>query len=674
MQILSVRERAHSQRVVFNAEQRREERSHERNGQTVQADAAPRVVAYLAGLALIGLGAQPAAAQTYGFATLQPGSLNHTTASSIAKVLKEKAGMNVLVQPTAGDTVIIPMVGRGEAEIGISNIMETQDGLERFKDLRLIAAVHALRTPFFVRKDSHDARRSPTSRASGWPWGYSAMRVLDTVARAMLATANLTESDIKPVLVPNVVRGADDFVAGAVDVFFFAFGAPKVREVDATVGGIRAIETDEKGMPAARKIMPWGYLTEVSPGPVFIGVEKPMNVYSFDNVIFTNAKVPEATIYKILDTLDKNKADLVAVQPVLREFSAAFAYKKYGVPYHPGALKYFKEHNLEPQAAGLRRRARRNAHDQQGGTTMSATRYLITACAGAAALALASGAVQAQTLGFASMQPGTINHTTSSAIAKVLKEKGGLNTLVQATAGESVMIAIVGRGEADFGMANAPEIGTALANNGQPNLRMIGAGLYAARPASGCARTRNMHTIADLRGKRVTMGYSAMRALDPMSRAILATGGLTENDIKPVLVPNVMRSADDFVGRRGRHVHVRLRRAEGARGRCQRRRHALPGDPGFARHGRGPQDFALRLSERRRARTDLHRRRKADEGLHHRQPAVHQRQGVRRRGVQGDRDHGGQQGRHGRDRAEPAGVLRGRAQQDVRASRTTPAP
>jgi hypothetical protein len=34
------------------------------------------------------------------------------------------------------------------------------------------------------------------------------------------------------------------------------------------------------------------------------------------------------------------------VQPVLREFSPAFAYKQYGVPYHPGAIKYFKEHNV----------------------------------------------------------------------------------------------------------------------------------------------------------------------------------------------------------------------------------------------------------------------------------------------------------------------------------------
>ena len=144
-------------------------------------------------------------------------------------------------------------------------------------------------------------------------------------AALMLATAGLTEADVKPVPVPNVVRGADDFVAGAVDMFFFAFGGPKVREVDATVGGIRALETEEKGMPAARKIMPWGYLTEVTPGPIFTGVEKPMKVYTFDNVLFTNAKVPEATIYKLLDTLHNNHADLIAVQPVMVRWASAAA-------------------------------------------------------------------------------------------------------------------------------------------------------------------------------------------------------------------------------------------------------------------------------------------------------------------------------------------------------------
>ena len=74
------------------------------------------------------------------------------------------------------------------------------------------------------------------------PLGYSAMLTIDRLARAILATGGLTEKDVSPVLVPNVVGGANDFASGTADMFFFAFGAPKVREVDATVGGIRALE------------------------------------------------------------------------------------------------------------------------------------------------------------------------------------------------------------------------------------------------------------------------------------------------------------------------------------------------------------------------------------------------------------------------------------------------
>src|ERR1043166_5470077 len=139
-------------------------------------------------------------AQTYGFATLQPGTLNHTTASAVAKVVKEKAGLNVLVQPTAGDQVIVPMVASGEAEIGISNAMEVHDGLSKgFKELRIIAAAHALRVGFFVRKDG-GIRTVADLKGKRVPYGFSAMRALEPTVRAMLATANLGEKDIKPIL------------------------------------------------------------------------------------------------------------------------------------------------------------------------------------------------------------------------------------------------------------------------------------------------------------------------------------------------------------------------------------------------------------------------------------------------------------------------------------------
>jgi TRAP-type uncharacterized transport system substrate-binding protein len=75
-----------------------------------------------------------------------------------------------------------------------------------------------------------------------------------------------------------------------------------------------------------------------------------MKVYTFDNLLITHAKVPDELIYKLIETLENNKADLVSVQPVLREFSANTLYKKYGIPYHSGALKYFKDKGIEEKA------------------------------------------------------------------------------------------------------------------------------------------------------------------------------------------------------------------------------------------------------------------------------------------------------------------------------------
>jgi uncharacterized protein len=309
----------------------------------------------LALFAAIGLAStNTATAQTYGLATMAPGTLAHTAASAIAKVLKEKGGLNTLVQPTAGETVLIPMVAKGEIDLGIANMLEVVDGIETGRlqnDLRVIGSIYTLRIGFFARKDSGIVSVADL-KGKRVPAGYSAMRTLDKNSLAMLATAGLTLADVKPVMVPNVLRGADDFVAGANDTFMFSFGGPKVREADATVGGVRALAIVDtpQGLEASRKVFPYGYFVEVNPSPVFIGVEKPMKSYSMDYILFTNAKVKDEAVYKILDTMMKNKPDLVAVAPVLNDLTPELIHRKHAIAHHPGALKYFQDNKIEAKA------------------------------------------------------------------------------------------------------------------------------------------------------------------------------------------------------------------------------------------------------------------------------------------------------------------------------------
>jgi hypothetical protein len=315
------------------------------------------MIARTAGALALGLACGAASAQTYGLATMQPGTLANATGSAIAKVLKEKGGLNVLVQATAGETVLIPMVAKGEIDLGIANLAEVQGqveggaGMPVQPDLRLIGAIHPLRVGFWVRKDS-PMKTMADLKGKRIPFGYSAMRTVDTLVQAQLALGGLTAGDVKAVMVPNVIRGADDFINNAADTLYFAFGAPKVREADATVGGIRLLEVVESAaaLAASRKLFPYGYLTAIGPGPIFVGVDHPMKAYTIDYMLFTNVKAKDDVVYRVIDTMVKNTADIVAVAPHMREFSAEAMHKKYNMPYHPGALKYFKDNNIAAKA------------------------------------------------------------------------------------------------------------------------------------------------------------------------------------------------------------------------------------------------------------------------------------------------------------------------------------
>lgn len=305
-------------------------------------------------IAAIAVGGPAATAQPIGLATMAPGTLANTVASAIAKVMKEKGGLNVLVQPTAGESVLIPMVAHGEIELGMANMLEVVDGIETGKlqnDLRIIGSIYVLRTGFFARKDSGIVTIADL-KGKRVPAGYSAMRTLDRNSMAILATSGLTLNDIKPVMVPNVLRGGDDFMAGANDAFLFSFGGPKVREADATAGGVRAVKVGDtpEGLAASRKIFPYGYFTEVKPIPAYVGVTEPMKVYSMDYILFTNAKTKNETVEKIIDTMANNKPDMVAVAPAMNDFSVDTMYRKHDMTYHPGALKYFQDHKIEIKA------------------------------------------------------------------------------------------------------------------------------------------------------------------------------------------------------------------------------------------------------------------------------------------------------------------------------------
>lgn len=303
----------------------------------------------VAALAIVG--APPAQADTVGVGTMSQGTLSFSTGSVIAKIMKEKMGMEARVQPNSGETTLVPLLNNGELDFGIANVLEAAHAYlgegdyagRPQKNLRIAAVLYPLRTVMFVRKDS-DIQTIADLKGKRVTFGFSAMGTIDTVIKSLLANGGLTEADIKPILVPNVVKGAERFVNGRADAFFFAVGAAKVKEVNAGIP-IRAIPMDDS--PAAMKrfnaIFPGGYLAEVPPLPNFAGVLKPTKVLAYDNILLAGAHVSDEMARTVADGLARHKKDLVAGFPLFRGLDPDKIHKEgMQVPFHPGTLDWVK--------------------------------------------------------------------------------------------------------------------------------------------------------------------------------------------------------------------------------------------------------------------------------------------------------------------------------------------
>ena len=178
------------------------------------------------------------------------------------------------------------------------------------------------------------------------------------------------------------------------------------------------------------------------------------------------------------------------------------------------------------------------------------TRIAQTLLAAAAGLVLAAGA-QAQTVGIATLPPGSILNTQGTVIGKVVQDATKLKTRILPFGGDSAMIDAVNGGQSEFLVIDIGEITAALlgkeAYEGKPRPNLRAALMYNRFPMGIFVRKDSpMQKIEDLKGKRYPTGWAAHASVRLHSLAMLATGNLSEKDIVPFPTVNVIRGADDF--------------------------------------------------------------------------------------------------------------------------------
>jgi TRAP transporter TAXI family solute receptor len=305
------------------------------------------VLPWLAIAALAG-GAQ---AQTYGFATLPPGSILHAQASVIAKVVQDHSKLQIRVIGYGGDAPMFDSVNTQKADFLVLDVGETADayqGQGNWKgnakpNLRTAITMYGFQMGPFVRKDS-GINSIAELKGKRVPSGWAQQTGNLPHSIAVLAAGGLSYNDVQQIPEVNVVRAADDFKAGKLDMFFFAVGAPKVAEVAAGVGGLRYLGFTRDQEAKLKAVRPEYYLSPVNPAPHIAGVDAPTLAQTIDVVVAAGAHVKDEVVYEFVKAMREHKKELVEGHPNFNRFDEADAGKlQPRLPHHPGAVKYFKE-------------------------------------------------------------------------------------------------------------------------------------------------------------------------------------------------------------------------------------------------------------------------------------------------------------------------------------------
>ncbi len=315
-----------------------------------------RGLAALVAAAVLAVTGAARAAQPVAMVSLPQGTINYFQTAAIAKVVQEHSKLTMRVKTMRGASLGLAALNAGDAEFQLVSIIEAADaarGEDVFKgrpqkNLRVVLDNRALGLGIFVRKDS-PIKTIADLKGKRMPTGWKAYPNVALNMSAILKTGGLTFADLDPVPVPELIRASEDFMQGKSDASYFAIDGPKVREIDAAVGGIRFLSMPKTpaALTAVRSVKPDLFIMTVKPNPHLPGIVGPTNVLAFDLVVATSARVPDAVVQEFVKAVHDNRAELIKAHPSFRQFDPQKMAKRFGsLPYHPAAIAYYKEIGL----------------------------------------------------------------------------------------------------------------------------------------------------------------------------------------------------------------------------------------------------------------------------------------------------------------------------------------
>jgi len=310
----------------------------------------------LATCALIALPAAAAETVNLSIATGGTGGVYYPLGGGMANVFsKTIPGMTATAEVTGGSVDNMRLIGTGKPYIALTQADAAKDAVNgegKFKGTKipvralmmlytnLMQAVTVEGTGINTINDLKGKRVSTGSPGSATEvFAFRLLQAAGIDPRKDLKTERL-----------GAAESANALKDKKIDAFFFVAGLPTSAVTDvAATPGLKIKFLDSSHLVAAmNKAAGNIYLADVIPKDTYPGMTVDNKASAVANLLVANANMSDETAYNIVKTIFDKHADLVAVHKAARDIKLARQVPDASpVPWHPGAVKYFKEKGLK---------------------------------------------------------------------------------------------------------------------------------------------------------------------------------------------------------------------------------------------------------------------------------------------------------------------------------------
>lgn len=144
----------------------------------------------------------------------------------------------------------------------------------------------------------------------------------------------------------GVGPSADALKDGKIDAFFWNGGVPTgaVLDLASTPGRTVRILPSDHVLPAMQREYGASLYYRVSiPKTAYPGLDADVPVVGVSNLLVVDERMSEQLAYEITRALFEHRDELVAIHPEARSLTLASAVAGSPVPFHPGAIRFYRE-------------------------------------------------------------------------------------------------------------------------------------------------------------------------------------------------------------------------------------------------------------------------------------------------------------------------------------------